>query len=301
MRYSDPEVCIDCGACVSAWPVEAMFADADVPEKWQNYIEINARGEAVITATNASILSPKLRYNLGDEAFVMSRPELVRRLVSLGVLESQRTPLPLGWASPFFFLYGRRDSTISYMGANIYPEDVEQALFGNELYGGHVGAFCLELREIGDVVEVLLPDRLIQPKAGSERPGQILHAALGRAHRGDFEQRLLDRIERQHGQPQGRAQLAGDRRLPGARGPRDHDEVQRAAISYGRGCLVSHCQNVRYGGRAMKWPLPIFPETSIRSTSGTSGPHGARTWICPLRTTTSSVSTTMPGLVIKMT
>src|SRR5260370_884599 len=37
---------------------------------------------------------------------------------------------------------------------------------------------------------------------------------------------------------------------------------QHAVISYGRGCLVSHCQNVRYFGRATKWPLPTLPETS---------------------------------------
>ena len=42
MLYIDPEVCIDCGACVSACPVEAIFADSDVPEKWQNFIAINA-------------------------------------------------------------------------------------------------------------------------------------------------------------------------------------------------------------------------------------------------------------------
>jgi ferredoxin len=42
MLYIDPEVCIDCGACVSACPVEAIFADSDVPEKWQNYTAINA-------------------------------------------------------------------------------------------------------------------------------------------------------------------------------------------------------------------------------------------------------------------
>ncbi|MGB6985226.1 MAG: ferredoxin family protein [Candidatus Aquilonibacter sp.] len=42
MLYIDPEVCIDCGACVSACPVEAIFADSDVPEKWENFIAINA-------------------------------------------------------------------------------------------------------------------------------------------------------------------------------------------------------------------------------------------------------------------
>ena len=31
MLFIDPEVCIDCGACVSACPVEAIFADSDIP------------------------------------------------------------------------------------------------------------------------------------------------------------------------------------------------------------------------------------------------------------------------------
>ena len=42
MLYIDPEVCIDCGACVSACPVEAIYAESDVPEKWQSFVEINA-------------------------------------------------------------------------------------------------------------------------------------------------------------------------------------------------------------------------------------------------------------------
>jgi ferredoxin len=40
--YIDPYVCTDCGACVVACPVEAIFADCDVPEKWQHFIELNA-------------------------------------------------------------------------------------------------------------------------------------------------------------------------------------------------------------------------------------------------------------------
>lgn len=47
------------------------------------------------------------------------------------------------------WVHGRSDSTISYMGANIYPEDVEQAIFADTDLGGRLGAFCLELREIG--------------------------------------------------------------------------------------------------------------------------------------------------------
>ena len=41
--YIHPDECIDCGACVPACPVEAIFALDEVPEKWKDYIEINAK------------------------------------------------------------------------------------------------------------------------------------------------------------------------------------------------------------------------------------------------------------------
>ena len=39
----DPDECIDCGACVPECPVEAIFQEEDLPEKWEKYTEINAR------------------------------------------------------------------------------------------------------------------------------------------------------------------------------------------------------------------------------------------------------------------
>jgi ferredoxin len=43
MLYIDPEVCIDCALCVPECPVEAIFRDVDVPERWAAWIEINER------------------------------------------------------------------------------------------------------------------------------------------------------------------------------------------------------------------------------------------------------------------
>jgi NAD-dependent dihydropyrimidine dehydrogenase PreA subunit len=40
--YIDPVECIDCGACVPVCPVSAIFPLDDLPEKWKNYVEINA-------------------------------------------------------------------------------------------------------------------------------------------------------------------------------------------------------------------------------------------------------------------
>lgn len=39
----DPIECIDCDACVSECPVEAIFPDDEVPAEWEHYIELNER------------------------------------------------------------------------------------------------------------------------------------------------------------------------------------------------------------------------------------------------------------------
>ena len=41
--YINPDECIDCGACEPECPVTAIFADADVPEDKQEYVEKNAQ------------------------------------------------------------------------------------------------------------------------------------------------------------------------------------------------------------------------------------------------------------------
>ena len=43
MLYIDPDECIDCGACEPECPVEAIFAEEDLPEEGSNYTEINAK------------------------------------------------------------------------------------------------------------------------------------------------------------------------------------------------------------------------------------------------------------------
>ena len=37
----DPLECIDCDACVPECPVEAIYPDDEVPEKWEDYIDLN--------------------------------------------------------------------------------------------------------------------------------------------------------------------------------------------------------------------------------------------------------------------
>lgn len=41
--YINPEECVDCAACVPACPPQAIFDEAELPEKWSEYLEINAK------------------------------------------------------------------------------------------------------------------------------------------------------------------------------------------------------------------------------------------------------------------
>ena len=69
-----PEDCIDCTACVAECPVEAIYAEADVPPEYQSDIELNAsqaRGvkdsgqEAIVKKKEALRTAAKRKAELG--------------------------------------------------------------------------------------------------------------------------------------------------------------------------------------------------------------------------------------------
>ncbi|HJM57850.1 MAG: 4Fe-4S ferredoxin [Planctomycetes bacterium] len=43
----NPDECIDCGACVPECPADAIFEETEVPEKWEEYVELNAKFAAI--------------------------------------------------------------------------------------------------------------------------------------------------------------------------------------------------------------------------------------------------------------
>ena len=43
MLYIHPDECVDCGACEPVCPVEAIYYEDDLPDKWQVYAGENAR------------------------------------------------------------------------------------------------------------------------------------------------------------------------------------------------------------------------------------------------------------------
>jgi formate hydrogenlyase subunit 6/NADH:ubiquinone oxidoreductase subunit I len=41
--YIDSTVCVNCGACVPACPVTAIYEASALPEKWKHYEQVNAQ------------------------------------------------------------------------------------------------------------------------------------------------------------------------------------------------------------------------------------------------------------------
>lgn len=116
------------------------------------YIETNEADELIVTVNRLNLLSPRIRYNIHDTGGVHSWTHALSVLKAFG-LDPLLACKQAGWPVfrlPFLSLMGRSDSTISYMGANIYPEDVESGLFAHPDAARRLGAFCLELVDIGD-------------------------------------------------------------------------------------------------------------------------------------------------------
>ena len=42
MLYINPEHCVDCDACRSECPVDAIFHEDDVPDEWSDFVQLNA-------------------------------------------------------------------------------------------------------------------------------------------------------------------------------------------------------------------------------------------------------------------
>lgn len=134
---------------------QAFFGeDSRLPMLFQynplmHYIEINPNGELVFTITRLNILSPRIRYNIHDEGGVMRFADMIKVCEENGfnpkeLLGSEFDCMP---RLPYLWVYGRKDSTISIMGANIYPEDIEQCLYEENELAKITKSFCIGLHE----------------------------------------------------------------------------------------------------------------------------------------------------------
>ncbi len=96
---------------------------------------------------------PLVRYHIADSGGLVGYQEMLDRLAQHGfdpLVElrqvSERGARPL----PFAYVFGRADFTISYFGANVYPENVTVGLEQSPIDKWVTGKFVMQAREDDD-------------------------------------------------------------------------------------------------------------------------------------------------------
>ena len=89
---------------------------------------------------------PLIRYHIADRGGLMACDAMLRRLAAAGF-----TPPPHHRRQPFVWVFGRANFTISYFGANIFPETVSLGLEQPAIRAFVTGKFVMQVKEgLGD-------------------------------------------------------------------------------------------------------------------------------------------------------
>lgn len=90
-----------------------------------------------------------MRYNISDEGVILDWHDLAAILRTRPEWQSaaRQAWQAQGMKLPLLLLFGRKDATISFMGANIYPQDVENGLYADSSRAAQLASFTLTLEE----------------------------------------------------------------------------------------------------------------------------------------------------------
>ncbi|GAB7046560.1 phenylacetate--CoA ligase family protein [Catenuloplanes indicus] len=121
----------------------AVFGDTRLPTLAQ-FDPATHRFEALPGGTLAFSTDgtvPLVRYHIADEGGVIAHDSLIALCREHGFDPGEGTDLP------FVFVFGRSMFTVSFFGANVYPEDVAAALERPAVAGWATGRFVLRTLE----------------------------------------------------------------------------------------------------------------------------------------------------------
>ncbi len=135
-----------------------LFGESRLPTLVQydplsRFFEVIEGSTLAVTGDNGV---PLIRYNIADRGGIMSHREMMgflrdRGLTSLEAygLDTEEIPLPFVW------VFGRADFTVSFYGANIYPENVVVGLEQAQFTGWLSGKFVMQVRHDDTASEFL--------------------------------------------------------------------------------------------------------------------------------------------------
>ncbi|WP_374372229.1 phenylacetate--CoA ligase family protein [Dongia sp.] len=89
---------------------------------------------------------PLIRYHIADRGGIMAHEKMLRRLGDAG-FSPQAAGVETFRRQPFVWVFGRANFTISYFGANIFPETVSLGLEQKDVHGFVTGKFVMQVKE----------------------------------------------------------------------------------------------------------------------------------------------------------
>jgi phenylacetate-CoA ligase len=125
-----------------------LFGESRLPtlvqyDPMSRYFEVVDGATLAVTGDNGV---PLIRYHIADRGGIMSYQEMMAFLEPRGLtaleaygLDAEALPLPFVW------VFGRADFTVSFYGANVYPENVVVGLEQPEFAGWVSGKFVMEV------------------------------------------------------------------------------------------------------------------------------------------------------------
>lgn len=147
----------------------------------QHHVTVNSEGELIFTINRLQVVAPRIGYNIHDAGGVATYAKVCAVLREAGIdpapLWGEKRPVPL----PLMWVHGRSDYTVSVMGANIYPEDLEMALYSLPHLSRVTHSFTLGAEERSDGT--------IRPVFSFEVTGDTYEAM-----RRVFEEQIVDAV-----------------------------------------------------------------------------------------------------------
>ncbi|MGR8929075.1 MAG: phenylacetate--CoA ligase family protein [Gammaproteobacteria bacterium] len=128
-----------------------LFGESRLPtlvqyDPYSRFFEIHDN-TLVVSGENSL---PLMRYHIADKGGLIGYDEMWIFLKEHGINSLPDLGLPTDFKPrrlPFVFVFGRADFTVSYYGANIYPENVTVGLEQSDIMSWVTGKFVLETQE----------------------------------------------------------------------------------------------------------------------------------------------------------
>jgi phenylacetate-coenzyme A ligase PaaK-like adenylate-forming protein len=150
-----------------------VFGESRLPTLVQydplsRYFEVHD-GTLVVSGDNGV---PLVRYHIADKGGIFSYAEMTRIVADAGgdqgreILRNDERGV---WDLPFAYLFGRADFTVSYFGANVYPENISVGLEQAAVRDWVSGKFVLQVVETTDRNEALSLVVELLPGVGADK------------------------------------------------------------------------------------------------------------------------------------